>query len=127
MRATVMRRLSPFLPARRLTWRSCDLSESTCSIFTESIATPVQNVDWAARAGSVLRVFLGDDLVHLVGVGRGEETLAELGILEQPADAGERLQVHARGVLRGNQDEEDVGRMAVDGIEVDTSLGATDA
>src|SRR5438105_12646373 len=55
------------------------------------------------------RVFLGDQRVDLGRALGGEDRGAERGVLEQPADAGERLQVQPGGVLGRDQGEEQVG------------------
>jgi hypothetical protein len=60
------------------------------------------------------------DPPQFVGVRRLEERPPETLVLEQPGDARKRLQVHPGRKLRGHDEEEQVCRLAVQGVEMDS-------
>src|SRR5215470_15612825 len=122
MRGTVMRRARPARPAKRLNPREATGSETSCSTLTDSMTYP----EFSTRR-SVLRVFVGDDLEHLVRGAGGQQAPAELGVLEQAADPRQRLEVHSRRVLGRDEHEEEVRRAAVHRVEVDAVARAADA
>src|SRR4051794_8610273 len=77
------------------------------------------------KATSGLEVFAGNQRIDLFAGAGGEDRVAEVAVLEEPADAGQRLEVQPRRVLGSDQGEEEEGALAVDGVEVDS--GAADA
>src|SRR4051812_3885187 len=88
--------------------------------FTGRMTTSMPR-SWESRLRSAplcARVFLGDQAVDLLRGGGLEDGLPETWVLEQPRDAGQGLEVDARRVLRRHQGEEEVGGLAVDGVEV---------
>src|SRR5262249_30994859 len=82
--------------------------------FTGRMTTSMARWPYSSGPG----VFLGDQGVDLLGRGGLEDRLPEARVLEQARDAGQRLEVDAGRVLRRHQREEQVGGLAVDGVEV---------
>src|SRR5688572_27713071 len=103
MRGTVMVRVTPAWPARSVRPRSAPASRRSSSIETAGAGRS------AAMVSSVLGVFLRQGREHRLGVTRLEQPAAELGVLEDAADAREGLEVSAGRALRGDHDEEEVG------------------
>src|SRR5436853_1467808 len=67
----------------------------------------------------VLLVLFFDDREELFGRPAGGEPVAERLVLEQARDARERLQVSPRGILRRDEEEKEVRRLAVERVEID--------
>src|SRR5690349_11967 len=93
MRGTLIARRSPARPAITASSSLASAAPTSCSMVTDGLVrTALPPPDAAA---SVLGVLLRDDGEHRVGVGRRQQAAAELGVLEDPADAGQRLEVGA--------------------------------
>src|SRR5438270_3472137 len=90
-------------------------------------AKPIaRRVAAAAQVRSVLRVLVRDLPVDRRSVLGFQDGGAERGRLEKAGNPGERLEVDARRVLGGEEHEEEIGRLAVDGLEVDPRAGAAE-
>src|SRR5690606_4375304 len=89
-------------------------------------STPVPSTSTSApwtravtcASASELRVLFLDRAEHLVARLGLEQPLAEGGIAKEAGDAGQRLQVLAARVLRHDEQEEQVGGLPVDRLEV---------
>src|ERR1700719_3771370 len=66
-----------------------------------------------------LAVFLANQSKELAGVGRLEKLLAEVSVAQQARHAREGLQMEAGGILRRDQHEKKMGRVAVERFEID--------
>src|SRR5262245_20055714 len=118
MRGASITRDSPPLPAI-----SDSLSEP-CSAATSCTVTAIAR---APRRPSEASVFVDDRLEERLVAVQREQPGAEVLVLQEPRDAGERLQVHRRGVVGRDEDEEQVRRQLVDRIEVDSLAAAREA
>src|SRR6516164_2229392 len=78
----------------------------------------------AVTARSEFGVFLLDGAADLVPTAGLEEALAEAGVAEEPGDPRQRLQVLAARVLGHHQQEEQVGGLTVDRVEVHARAAA---
>src|SRR6185369_3517471 len=74
---------------------------------------------WRPRRSSVLLVLRANGLEDRLPGRPGEETFAEIAVLQEARDAREGLQVNARGVFRRDQEKEEARRAAVERVEVD--------
>src|ERR1700733_9010419 len=111
MRWMVICRPRPASPATSVRWRLAPSSSSdrtvsagvTCPAYADE-GRPSQGLPspWPSPASGrgdqwlILGVFFGDDLVHRLARGGGQEALAEVGVAKQPREARQRLQVNAR-------------------------------
>ena len=102
--------------ARGAARRPRDLDEAPCACVAALGCHPPGD-------RSELRVFLLDGAEDLFAGLRLEQRLAEGGVAEEARDARQRLQVLAARVLRHDEQEEEVRRLAVDRIEVDARRG----
>src|SRR5258706_6398473 len=67
----------------------------------------------------VTRVLLGDQTEDVGTTVGAQEPLPEVGVLEEARDAGQGLEMIAGGARRREQGKEEMGRVAVHGIELD--------
>src|SRR5258708_1301847 len=134
MRELTTRRSSPASPASISTRRSNWPSLRTCSTLIESIApehTPAarsgarpaaRTPRWRGELKKTLLILsvLADDQVEdgraVLGI---EDLLAKLRAAQKPRDARQRLEVDAGAVFGGEQDEEELRRLALQSPEDD--------
>ena len=64
--------------------------------------------------------------IERVRVAGGADALDRARLAQDPGDAGQRLEVVGAGAFRGEQQEQEVDRLAVEGLEVDRLLEARD-
>src|SRR5439155_12543912 len=98
--------------------RPCRIAHPQHGRYASGLAMPTGR-QASDRLRSVLGVFLGDQPEDCGAVVRRQDPLPELRLLEQPRDAGQRLEVQPGGVVRREEHEEEVRRLGVDGGEVD--------
>ena len=77
-------------------------------------------------AGLEVFVFLGQNGVKRFGVGGSHQSFFERFVFEDPGNAGQHLEVQPGGILRRDQQKEDVGRTVVNGLEVDALTADTE-
>src|SRR5690606_9960008 len=73
----------------------------------------------AGRSGGVLRRLVVDQREDALGAVAAAQLLAEAVVAQQARHPGQRLQMVGAGVLGSQQQEDQVHRLVVDGVEVD--------